>query len=251
MTRQSIRRLWCALLVVLSLPLMAAQLLAAENPTARAAYDRAKAAITDKKYDDAISALDEAIKADPQWSDAYYERAWVYNEIRQSDKAIPDLNRALEIDPQWGRAYAERGWAYKELGKYNSALADFNKAISLDQKRERFPRPRLDYNSSASTIWRSPISTRPSRSIRTTPINSASVVEHVDQPNTAVSDCTEALKIEPNSAGALQSRGDAYFSLKDWDSAIADYKAALAIAPDDETIKKSLESAEAAKSGAN
>ncbi|MDR2905058.1 MAG: tetratricopeptide repeat protein [Helicobacteraceae bacterium] len=46
---------------------------------------------------------------------------------------------------------------------------------------------------------------------------------------TAVSEFTKAIKIDPNFAGAYSSRGDAYYELDDYNKAIADFTKAIKI----------------------
>ena len=43
----------------------------------------------------------------------------------------------------------------------------------------------------------------------------------------ALSDCNEALRLEPNDTAAFDSRGFTYLKIGQWDSAIQDYSSAL------------------------
>jgi Flp pilus assembly protein TadD len=50
---------------------------------------------------------------------------------------------------------------------------------------------------------------------------------HAGQPQQAVADCNEALRLSPSDAATLASRGFAYLKLGQFDRAITDYDAAL------------------------
>ena len=48
-----------------------------------------------------------------------------------SKKAIEYLNNAIRLQPDYADAYYSRGFAYCDLGQYQSAIKDYNKAIRL------------------------------------------------------------------------------------------------------------------------
>jgi tetratricopeptide (TPR) repeat protein len=53
----------------------------------------------------------------------------------------------------------------------------------------------------------------------------------VGELQAALADCNEALRLEPNAAATLDSRGLIYLKSGEWDSAIADYDSALRLDP--------------------
>ena len=64
----------------------------------------------------------------------------------------------------------------------------------------------------------------------------------------AMIDCDEAIRIDPQFAFAYDTRGDVYFSMGDYDRAIADYESAIRIKPDHTIAIENLKKAQDAKS---
>src|SRR6516165_3092939 len=80
--------------------------------------------------------------------------------------------------------------------------------------------------------------------IVTTPANPSAMVawayanrcqaqENARSFDAAIADCSEALRIDPGTAGVYNLRGFAYYAKGDADRALADYDAALRLKPDD------------------
>jgi tetratricopeptide (TPR) repeat protein len=61
----------------------------------------------------------------------------------------------------------------------------------------------------------------------------------------AIEDCTTALEIDPENINAYGSRGETYFDMGGYDSAIADFNAILSMDPDNGEAKEWLEKAQA------
>ena len=76
----------------------------------------------------------QAIKANPDFSDAYINRGLVKNELQDYEGSIDDYNRAIELDSKCSLAYNNRGYTKYKKGDFEGALADYNKAILLNPK---------------------------------------------------------------------------------------------------------------------
>ena len=59
----------------------------------------------------------------------------------------------------------------------------------------------------------------------------------------AIADCGQAIRLDPGYAWSYKNRGSAYYMKKDYDKAIVDFEAALRIAPNDAAAKTLLENA--------
>jgi tetratricopeptide (TPR) repeat protein len=97
-------------------------------------FKKAVALWNGKKYINskkAIEYLDNAIKLNPDYADAYYSRGFAYYDLGQYDPAIRDYNKAIRLQPKDAIAYNNRGKAYAKLSQYKQAINDFNEAIHL------------------------------------------------------------------------------------------------------------------------
>lgn len=80
-----------------------------------------------RAYTDAL----EACRKDEQRPRLYYSRAYVYWAAGHPDRAIDDLNNAIKIDADFADAYNLRGLCNKETLQFQDAICDFSQAISL------------------------------------------------------------------------------------------------------------------------
>lgn len=85
-----------------------------------------------KKFDDAIKFLNEAINFYPKSSWAYNILGMVYYDMEQYEDAVENYDKSLKNDSNYFGAYHNRGEAYYKLKKYSQAIKDFDMAIQLD-----------------------------------------------------------------------------------------------------------------------
>lgn len=97
--------------------------------------DKANAYYAAREYDQAVAALTEAIKIDPQNPSAYFFRAYIRATAdKQYALAAEDFSRCIRLAPNVEAPYNERGVCYQHLGHYDLALADFTKVIELNPR---------------------------------------------------------------------------------------------------------------------
>jgi tetratricopeptide (TPR) repeat protein len=93
---------------------------------------RARANIARELYGEAVVACDEALKKDPNRSEAYIIRAAANNKRRDYQQAIKDADACLKIDGTQARALVQRAIANLALFKHDEAIEDCKKAIAID-----------------------------------------------------------------------------------------------------------------------
>lgn len=93
--------------------------------------DRAIAAATLGRPQDAIADLDKVLALDPARAEAFVFRAGAWREAGRADRAAEDIARALAIDPGNPEAYLERGLLRAGAGDFASARGDYLRAAEL------------------------------------------------------------------------------------------------------------------------
>lgn len=83
------------------------------------------------RNDQAMKDYSEAIRRNPDDSEAYFGRGFTYSLKGLHQEAIQDYTRCIELAPGNVNAYGNRGTEYYRLGQTAAAMEDFNKAIEL------------------------------------------------------------------------------------------------------------------------
>jgi tetratricopeptide (TPR) repeat protein len=205
------------------------------DPKYALAYEDRGLAYRDKgDLDHAIADFSQAIKFDPNDASAFVNRGYAYSTKNDLDHAIADYSQAITLDPKNALAFDSRGLIFRDKGDLDHAIADFSQAIALDPKYTYayYNRGNAYYSKADGDHAMADYS----EVITLDPTDAAAYNDrcwgHVifdRQLQQALSDCNESLRIRPNDADTLDSRGFAYLQLGQLDEAIADFNAAIAI----------------------
>lgn len=145
--------------------------------------------------------IEEALRLEPQSSDALQRLAELFVDERDYDGAASAWTQALLQSPEDVHFLARRGAAFMLSGRPTLANADFMAARRLADSASQFN----------TLCW-------------------ARVTANVTL-DAALEDCNTALAMSPDHAATLDSRALIYLRLGRLDEAIADYDRALATAP--------------------
>ena len=85
-----------------------------------------------ERYREAIDDFSKALDIEPDDTDAMLRRAWVWQRIGEFEKALADVERAIELDPKDPTAYIVRGYVYLGKGDLAGAIAEYDQALELD-----------------------------------------------------------------------------------------------------------------------
>ncbi len=163
--------------------------------------EHAYAALVKKDYDRAIAVCTQAIRLDPQRTEAYFLRGSTWERKGHLTEAIADLTEAIRLDPQHAPAYSNRGAAWVQLNELDRAIADLDRAIRLDPREE------------AAYVNR----------------GNARIRKH--EPDKALGDLDEAIRLDSADPMAFNNRGWARQVKGDLDQALADYDQAIRLDP--------------------
>ena len=102
-------------------------------PLSNPEVNRAATLVQDKKYDEAITILDNVTKRYASWTPslAYFWRGRAYYKLKQNEQALVDINIYIKYNTGEGNGYMQRGYIYEALKRYDDAVADYTEAIRL------------------------------------------------------------------------------------------------------------------------
>ena len=132
----------------------------------------------------------------------WFNRANLLTDDGQFARAIADYDEALRLDPAFSPVYGGRAVAHAGLGDFDASMADFREAMRLQPD---------DPELLNSFCWRFGIAGR-----------------ELDQARAA---CDSALRIRPDDAPTLDSRGLVGLKQQRYAEAWADYDAAVRLDP--------------------
>ena len=86
---------------------------------------RAVAYLNQKRYDEAIKDLSEALKRDPDEAQSWFERGYNYSMLGEHQKAVQDYSEALKRDSSHRDSYVRRAESFEKLERYQDAITDY------------------------------------------------------------------------------------------------------------------------------
>lgn len=101
---------------------------------AREEFNSARASLNKKNYPDAISHLEKAIFAYPDFFDAQLLLGTTFMDIREWDKAEKALERALELKRNYSAVLIYLGEVYWRQKRYPDAEQTLKEGLKLDEK---------------------------------------------------------------------------------------------------------------------
>lgn len=168
-----------------------------------------------------------AVQYNPNDINVRNERAQSYIDANKFQEAVIDYTYILNIDSRNFAAYIGRGYAYSELSQKQQAVADFTEAIRFE------PESDLAYNNRGYTYYELGDNKKALEDfLIALRINPSGITWMCD--NLPCWDA--AVQLYSTDISNFVGRGDAYFQLGEYEKAVADYKKAIQIDPD-ETYK--------------
>ena len=201
------------------------------------------------KYEEAISACDEAIRLNPNLAEAYNNRGNAKKELGRHKAAMADYDEAIRLKPDHVNAYLNRGVAKWTLGQYEAARADFDEAIRLNPDdadaycNRGAAKSDLGQRKAAIKDYDEAIRRKPNYADAY--FNRGLAKSDLGQHKAAIKDYDEALRLDPNLAEAYLNRGVAFVVLGDKEASRRDFGKAreLARATGDEPLAADAEQA--------
>ena len=204
-----------------------------------------------QQYEDALKDYGKAIALEPKNPKWYAERATTYEWYGILDSAIDDLNKAIELDPKSAAYYAQRASDQRWREQYDLSLADFMQARKLDANNiasytgsVEVYLAVLDIGSSLENYDLDKALADANRAVELSVAgdgvyydagvfyNRGRIHNYRNEPVDAISDFTQAIKINPEFNEVYINRGNVYTRTAQFDLAHADFNKAIELRPD-------------------
>lgn len=95
-------------------------------------FEKATESFNAKRYNKAISFLNETIKNCPNYADAWYNRGYIEFQLTYYNEALDDFRMATELNPTDADYWALKGIVLFKQKNYDEALSALNLSISID-----------------------------------------------------------------------------------------------------------------------
>jgi tetratricopeptide (TPR) repeat protein len=154
-----------------------------------------------KRYEEALAAYEQAIRLDPTDPLAYYNKGIALHNLKRYEEALAALEQAIRLDPNLARAYNGKGTALGNLKRYEEALAAYEQVIRLDPT-----------NTDAYT-------------------NKGAALGDLKRYEEALAALEQAIRLDPNYTLAYYNKGTALGNLKRYEEALAAYEQAIRLDP--------------------
>ena len=188
--------------------------------------------------DEAIKAVDEAFRLDPDLAEAHHARGYGFIIQGDFESAEGELKSAVAKDPRFDRAWAMLGHVYRKLGEYQSGLQALQKAVELkpDDFRHHIRLGNFygvfsEYDA-ATVAYRDALALKPDSVMAWN--NLGGMLLKMDDVAEALIAFQRALEIE-ETASARSNLGTGYVFMENYEKAVKNYQRATEIEPENST----------------
>ena len=154
-----------------------------------------------KRYGEALSAFEQALRLDPKDASIYNFKGVVLCDLKRYNEALAAFEETLQFDPGFSMAYSNKGVALSGLKRYHEALDACEQAIRLD------PNLPSGYKSKAEVLY------------------------HLKRYQEALPFCDYAIQLSPNDALVHNFKGNVLFNLNRYNEALAAFEQAIRLNP--------------------
>jgi tetratricopeptide (TPR) repeat protein len=191
----------------------------------------------------AVEALSQVIRKNPNNTDAYYERAMTYFALGKFTLAFEDFSRILLSNRNDVNALIGRSAVYLSIADYQYAVADLDRVLARepDNQVAFFNRglayAGLNQNQKAIDDYTRVIGSHPKWP--STWYNRGIVYAASGDFKRAIADYNEAARLRPDRAATYANRGVAFAVLQEFPRALADLDQAIRLQPGDAAMLNS------------
>jgi tetratricopeptide (TPR) repeat protein len=192
-------------------------------------YALAEAAFDDGNYPKALLLLNDCIREDPGFLDAYFMRAQTREQLRDLEGALTDYSIVLDKVPNHPEALLNRGQLRYRLKKYIQAEEDFRTILKIPPGGIT---QRIYFNKAARVGGQNQIMTAQSFTLPIVYNYLGLIALHTDQYQDAIVWLDSAIRLQKSEADYFVNRALAYQGMYDTTAAMKDYEKALTLNPE-------------------
>jgi tetratricopeptide (TPR) repeat protein len=199
-------------------------------------HNRGRVLIGMKDYEGGLRDLDEVVRRDPEYDEAYFDRAGAHRARGDLEAALRDYTQAINLSVSFAEAYYNRADTLLELGMAAEALSDLDTVLSLvpDHAEARLNRAGLlldlgDLKAAGVDIDEGLAARPDDAQLWSARGLLMAEVEDVEQ---AWDSYSRALELDPTLTAALGNRAVLAFSLGRVDDALDDLGRAIVLGDD-------------------
>lgn len=183
------------------------------------------------KSDEALNSVNQSLKLNKKFVNAYFVRAGIYTILNEPEKVLKDLNKALKIDPnnkktllELGLWYSKKGDLFKAKEYYEKILSlypDYLPALANMSKIKKMQGDLLGALSDLNYLI---------GNYRDEPIlynNRADTFMKLGKYDMAFNDVNKALALNPDYITAIVTKGEIYYFTGDYENAYKWFNMAL------------------------
>ncbi|NPD45545.1 MULTISPECIES: tetratricopeptide repeat protein [unclassified Lentimicrobium] len=186
-----------------------------------------------QKYNEALNALDEALKRDPSRWQEHNNKSTIYQIKKNYPAAIKELNICIDIEPNKEEFYIDRASLYLKINKSDECKSDLQRAVSINPKnvkahfnlavyylnKEKY-RKAFKHLSKVIALDPNHIDAYNNRGI---------AMLNLEKNTKAISDFSKVIELDPSRVSAYKNRAKAYFILEQYGKASKDYSSLIFI----------------------
>lgn len=227
------------------------------NAIKQAHYNRGITYLNDERYSEAVTAFQNAITLDPDFTTAHYNLGFTYLKMETYSRAVDALQRTIALDGSYKTAHHSLALAYlgqQELGKAREAARE---ALKLDPNYQ--PASALleaidpSFTPPETQVVTSP---EPEQPIQQQPAAKSNQETHYElgiayrdskMYTEALAEFQKAIDLDPDFVAAHTSSGEVYLEMEQLNDAETAANAALRIDPNFEPARQLLDAIKQAR----
>ncbi|HEY4387637.1 MAG TPA: tetratricopeptide repeat protein, partial [Ktedonobacteraceae bacterium] len=188
-----------------------------------------------RRFKDAISSFEEAMRQDPAYADPYEGLGSVLFQLGRFAEALKCYDRAIQLEPRYAAAYCGKGNILAEQKHYDEALRYYERAVQLDPQlaeayvgmgsalyyQGMYPEANLAYEKAIAC------------DSTNVPAHEGQgwALQHMRQYEASIRSFAEAIDLDPTNLPAHTGQGRSYYRLGRYKEAMNCYDRAIKIDP--------------------